>query len=99
VGVVDPFAVLPHPFAITNLVGFFVVLGLKGRELVWVHGINQNKGWPHVIAWAPILVVDIPSVSTDMIDGRQITWANAVNNSYFDAGVFFVWYKLGELGI
>ncbi|KAL3908896.1 MAG: hypothetical protein SGILL_008305 [Bacillariaceae sp.] len=93
VGAMSPFAFLPHPFAIANAVGFGVVLGLNGREVVRVRGVNKNMGWPHVVAWIPVLVVDILSVTTDLIDGQQLTWDNAGSNNYYKARVFFVWYN------
>ena len=99
VGVLSPFAFLPHPFAIANLVAFFVILGLNGRELVRVRGVNKNMGWPHVVAWIPVLVVDIMSVTTDLIDGQQLTWENAGDNNYHNARVFFVWFNFVVLTI
>ena len=93
VGVMSPYAFLPHPFAIANVVAFFVILILNGRELLRVRGVNKNMGWPHVVAWVPVLVVDILSVSTDLIDGQQLTWENAGDNNYYKARVLFVWFN------
>lgn len=41
-GCLCPLAFLPHPFAITNLVGMVVILVGNGRELIRVRGLNKN---------------------------------------------------------
>ena len=99
-GCLLPLAFLPHPFAITNLVGVLVILPLNGRELARVRGINKNMGWPHVLGWAPVMIVNILCLTTDSIgsDG-QLTWENAGDDAYEKARYVAIVYNTVILGI
>ena len=86
-GVVSPLAFLPHPFAVTNLVTMLLVnVPLTGRELIRVRGINKNMGWPHVVTWIPVVIVNVFSLTTDSIGwgvyAGQLTWDNAGDSAY-----------------
>lgn len=72
-GVVSPLAFLPHPYAIANAVAMVFILTVNCRELVRIRGINKNMGWPHVVGWIPVLVVDVLSLRTDLMDRRTTT--------------------------
>ncbi|CAJ1965265.1 unnamed protein product [Cylindrotheca closterium] len=94
-GIMAPFAFLPHPFAITQLVGVAVVFVLNGRELVRVRGVNKNMGWPHLIGFVPTIVVGILSLTTDSIgnDGK-LAWDAAGDDTYKQARFIIVWYSI-----
>lgn len=94
-----PIVFLPHPFAIANAVGFVFILIINGRELIRVRGLAKNMGWPHIVAWIPVLIVDILCLSTDRINGEQLTWESTGGNNFHKARVFFVWYNLITLAI
>ena len=85
-GCMSPLAFLPHPFAITNLVAMFVIVGLDGQMVVEVRGVNKNMGWPHLVGWIPVLVINILSLTTDSIGwgdyGDKLTWENAGTSAY-----------------
>lgn len=97
VGVMSPFAFLPHPYAIADAVGMVFILIFNGLELVRVRGVNKNMGWPHLVGCIPVLVVDALSLFTSRIDGEQLTWQNAGVSVYYQARVFFVWYNFVTL--
>ena len=71
VGVTSPFLCLVPdfpPFAITHAVACWVIINLNGKELVRVRGTNKNMGWPHVICWIPVLIVNILTLSSTKRD-------------------------------
>ena len=94
VGCMSPMAFLPHPFAITNVLGaFLLILVLNGREFVRIRGVNKNMGWPHVLAWTPVMAVNVLCLTTDLIDGERLTWENAGDNVYYKARYVAVIYN------
>jgi len=97
IAVLAPWAFLPHGFAIANVIAFFVILYLNGRELFRVRGINKNMGWPHLVGWVPVLVINVLYLSTDVL-GDQVTFEN-VSGAYKEARVVVVWYNTIILGI
>jgi hypothetical protein len=99
ISVLSSVAFLPHPYAITNVVGMVVILMLNGREIVRIRGVNKNMGGPHLVAWIPVLVVDAMTLFSSKIDGQQLMWENAGGNAYSNnrTRVFFVWYNFVTL--
>jgi hypothetical protein len=71
ISVLSSVAFLPHPYAITNVVGMVVILMLNGREIVRIRGVNKNMGGPHLVAWIPVLVVDAMTLFSSKIDGNN----------------------------
>eukprot|EP00954_Amorphochlora_amoebiformis_P027022 1382763-Amorphochlora_amoeboformis.AAC.1 len=49
-------------------------------------------GWPHLIGWIPVIVVNIIAITTDEL-GDALTMTNADGNAYLQARVFTVWYS------
>lgn len=99
IGTMSPLAFLPHPYAITNLVGMCIIMTLNGRELLRVRGVNKNMGWQHIVGWTPVMVVNILCLSTDWIDDEQLTWNNAGDNAYEQARFVFVVLNTTTSGI
>lgn len=97
-GVMCSLAFLPHPFAITNAVGMVIVTFFNGREFVRVRGINKNMGWPHLVGWSPVLVVNLLSLFSDVIQDQKITWEDAENN-YEKARFVCLWFNTAMIGI
>mmetsp|Transcript_14343 Transcript_14343/g.34752 ORF Transcript_14343/g.34752 Transcript_14343/m.34752 type:complete len:200 (+) Transcript_14343:425-1024(+) len=95
VGILNPYAFLPHPFAISHLVGMLFIYVVNGREIIRVRGLNKNMGWPHIIGLVPTVVVGILSLTTESIgeDGK-LTWDAAGDDSYKQARFVMVWYTI-----
>jgi hypothetical protein len=89
-GTVLPWGFFPHPFAIANVAATVIPNAVIGMELMRVRGYNKNMGWPHV-GWVPVLVVNILSLSTDLIDDQQLTWDNAGESTYQRARYVAIW--------
>jgi hypothetical protein len=91
-GCILPLGFFPHPFAITNAVALVFIAIFNGKEVARVRGVNKKMGWPHVVAWVPVLVVNILSLSTDLIgDQQQLTWDNAGESTYQRARYVVIW--------
>mmetsp|Transcript_3096 Transcript_3096/g.4253 ORF Transcript_3096/g.4253 Transcript_3096/m.4253 type:complete len:167 (-) Transcript_3096:259-759(-) len=98
-GVMIPFPFLPHPFAWTNLAAFHIILIFNGREVLRVRGVNKAMGWPHLVGWIPVLVVNILSIFTDTFqDYGKLTWDRA-EDGFEKARVFGLWYNTVTLFI
>jgi hypothetical protein len=99
VATVCPIVFVPHPFATANIVGIFVILILNGHELIRLRGFAKNMGWPHLVAWIPVLIIDVLCLTTDTIRGGQLTWDNAGDSPYQKARFVILWYNLVALSI
>jgi hypothetical protein len=98
-GVMSPLAFLPHPFAITNVVGMAVIMVTTGREMIRIRGFNKNMGWQHLLGFTPVIIVNILCLTTDSIDGEKLSWDNAGGDAYEQARYVVVIYNTVTLGI
>lgn len=99
-GCLSPLAFLPHPYAITNLVAMAVILAGNGKEVARVRGVNKNMGWPHIVGWLPVMVVNILCLTTDSIGSEgKISWDNAGDDNYEKARFVALVYNTVTLGI
>ena len=98
---VFPLAFLPHPFAITNLVAYLVMVGfLVGPKLCARRGLDKEMiSTAHFVVLPPVLVINILSLTTDLIDDEKLTWDNAGDDAYEKARYVAVLYNTAIMGI
>ena len=96
-----PFAFFPHPFATTNLVCYLVMVGvLVGPKLCARRGMDKDMvSMAHFVIFPPILIVNILSLTTDLVGDEQLTWDNAGDDAYQKARYMAVLYNTVIFGI